>query len=70
VPALGDSFNWVGLQLEVDEVIDDVATARDDIVELAVRYGRADDDSVARFRSQERISFRLRILSAHDHLED
>ena len=67
---LGDPFNWVGIQAVVEEVIDDVARARDDIVELAVRYDEADDDSVARFRSQDRISFRLRIVAVHDHLED
>jgi hypothetical protein len=47
-----------------------VPTARDDIVALAVRYGEADEESVARFRSQDRISFRLRIVAVHDHLEE
>jgi PPOX class probable F420-dependent enzyme len=65
-----DPFAWVGLQAVVDEVVDDVALAREDIVELAVRYGEDDADSVGRFRTQPRISFRLRILSAHDHLDD
>lgn len=70
VPALEDPFSWVGLQVVVEEVIDDVATARDDIVALAVRYDEDDADSVTRFRSQDRISFRLRIVAVHDHLED
>jgi PPOX class probable F420-dependent enzyme len=65
-----DPFNWVGLQTVVEEVIDDVPTARDDIVELAVRYDEADEESVARFRSQDRISFRLRIVAVYDRLED
>ena len=65
-----DPFNWVGAQAVVEEVIDDVATARDQIVELAVRYDEADEESVARFRSQQRVSFRLRIIAVHDHLED
>lgn len=67
---LEDPFKWVGIQVAVEEVIDDVARARDDIVELAVRYDEADDESVASFRSQERVSFRLRIVGVHDHLED
>ena len=54
----------------MEEVIDDVATARDDIVALAVRYDEDDEESVTRFRSQERISFRLRIVAFHDHLDD
>ena len=66
---LEDPFNWVGVQACVEEVIDEVEQAREDIVELAVRYGEADDDSVAKFRSQARISFRLRITAIHDHLE-
>lgn len=70
VPALEDPFSWVGLQVVVEDVIDDVATARDDIVALAVRYDEDDADSVAKFRSQQRISFRLRIVAVHDHLED
>ncbi len=65
-----DPFRWVGLQAVVESVIDDVATAREDIVALAQRYGEDDDESVARFRTQERISFRLRIVRAHDHLDE
>jgi PPOX class probable F420-dependent enzyme len=65
-----DPMRWVGVQAVVDEVVDDVAVAREDIVALAVRYGEDDDESAAAFRSQERISFRLRITSVHDHLED
>jgi hypothetical protein len=67
---LEDAFNWVGIQAVVEEVIDDVARAREDIVELAVRYDEADAESVASFRSQERVSFRLRIVGVHDHFED
>jgi PPOX class probable F420-dependent enzyme len=70
VTDLGDPFNWVGLQVVVEDIIDDVGTARDDIVELAVRYNEDDEESVTRFRSQERISFRLRIVAVHDHLEE
>jgi PPOX class probable F420-dependent enzyme len=70
VTDLDDPMRWVGLQLVVDEVIDDVAEAREHIVELAERYDEADEESVAAFRSQQRISFRLRITAVHDHLED
>lgn len=66
----GDAMRWVGAQVEVDQVVDDVAAARDDIVALAERYDEADDDSIAAFRSQPRISFYLRITGIHDHLSD
>ena len=70
VADLEDPFRWVGLQVVVETVIDEIARARDDIVSLAEFYDEADDDSIARFRSQDRISFRLRIVAIHDHLED
>jgi PPOX class probable F420-dependent enzyme len=65
-----DAMRWVGLQTVLETVIDDVATARDDIVALAVRYGEADQATVAMYRTQQRISFRLRIVAVHEHLED
>ena len=70
VTNLEDPFLWVGLQAVVEEVIDDVTVAREDIVALAVRYAEDDEESVARFRTQQRISFRLRIVAVHDHLAD
>jgi PPOX class probable F420-dependent enzyme len=70
VADLEDPFRWVGLQVAVETVIDDIGRARDDIVSLAEFYDEADEDSVARFRSQERISFRLRIVGVHDHLDE
>ena len=70
VTDLDDPFKWVGLQAVVEEVIDDVARARDDIVALAVRYAEDDEESVATFRTQQRISFRLRIVAVHDHLDE
>jgi PPOX class probable F420-dependent enzyme len=63
-----DGNNWVGLTGVVETVIDDVEQARDDIVALAVRYDDAGDDQVATFRSQARISFRIRVVRIHDHL--
>jgi hypothetical protein len=70
VTDLADPMRWVGLQVVVEDVIDDVATAREDIVALAVRYEEDDEESVASFRTQERVSFRLRIVAVHDHLEE
>jgi PPOX class probable F420-dependent enzyme len=70
VTDVGDPFRWVGLQAEVETVIDAASTAREDIVALAVRYAEDDDESVARFRTQARISFRLRIAGVHDHLDE
>lgn len=67
---LEDPFSWVGVQAVVDEIVDDVEQARNDIVALAVRYDEADEESEARFRSQPRISFYFRITKVHDHLED
>ena len=64
-----DPNRWVGLQAIVEEVVDDVPRAREDIVALAHRYDDADDETIAMFRTQERISFRLRIVAVHDHLE-
>lgn len=65
-----DAMRWVGLQVVLEEVIDNVAVAREDIVSLAVRYDEDEEESAASFRTQERISFRLRITAVHDHLEE
>lgn len=65
-----DPFRWVGLQGVVEHVIDDLEPARDDIVALAEHYDEATPSSIANFRSQARISFRVRVVGFHDHLED
>ena len=65
----GDSMRWVGITGVVEMVIDDVEQARDDICALAVRYDDADVDTLAAFRTQARISFRIRIVSIHEHLD-
>ena len=70
VTDLADPFRWVGLLVVVDTTIDDVTKAQDDIVSLAETYDEADEESIARFRSQPRISFRLRITAVHDHLDE
>jgi len=70
IPDREDALRWVGLQTVVEEVVDEVARAREDIVSLAVRYGEDDEESVAAFRTQQRISFRLRVIAVADHLDD
>lgn len=65
-----DPFKWVGVQAIVESVVDDVDAAREDIVALSVHYDEFNPDSAARFRSQPRISFRLRMTGIHDHLDD
>jgi PPOX class probable F420-dependent enzyme len=65
-----DPFRWVGVQALVDSVIDDVEVAREDIVALSVHYDDFSPEGAARFRSQPRISFRLRMTGIHDHLDD
>jgi hypothetical protein len=70
IPDVDDPLRWVGLQTVVEDVVDDVARAREDIVSLAVRYEENDEESVAAFRTQQRISFRLRIIAVADHLAD
>ena len=68
----GDGYSWVGLTTHVEEVVDDLETAREDIVGLAWRYhpDGPDEDDLAAYRSQPRVTFRLAIDGIHDHLED
>ena len=56
----------------MDEVVEDVERARDDIVALAHRYRPEGPTAaaVAMFRSQPRVTFLVRITGVHDHLED
>lgn len=66
-----DGLRWLGITGVVDEVIEDVAIARDDIVALGDRYsdaGRLDAESEATFRGQQRITFLVRVTGIHDHL--
>lgn len=72
VPDVDDGLRWLGMTGVVDEVVEDVERARDDIVALARRYsadGTADPEDEATFRSQERITFLVRVTGVHDHLE-
>jgi PPOX class probable F420-dependent enzyme len=63
---------WVGMTAVVDEVVDELGPARDDIVALAHRYrpGGPTAATEAAFRSQPRVTFLLRVTGVHDHLED
>ena len=65
-----DPNRWVGLSGVIDDIVDDVARAREDICELAARYDADSAATLATFRSQPRISFHIRIERVHDHLED
>lgn len=72
IPQVDNAGRWLGFTGVVDEVIDDVARARDDIVDLARRYsedGTVDAETEATFRSQPRITFLVRLTGVHDHLE-
>ena len=65
-----DWNRWVAVEAVVDEVVTDLGPARDDIVELSVRYGEASPEGEAAFRSQPRVSFRLRPVAVSDQLGD
>ena len=68
-----DGHRWAGLTGTV-RPITDRATTQADIAGMAGRYEGADPDAVAQsiagFESQDRISFRFRPASVHDHLDD
>ncbi len=66
-----DGERWLGITGHVDAIDDEVERAREDIVGLARRYrDEPTADSIASFRSQARVTFRIAIDSVHDHLED
>jgi PPOX class probable F420-dependent enzyme len=62
--------SWVGLTGTV-EVVDDQDQAQADIAAMARRYSDPADaeESIATFRTQRRVSFRLRATGIHDHIE-
>ena len=62
-----DRYRWLAVDASVEE-IDGSATAREDIVGLAVHYDDYSDEGAAAFRSQDRISFHLRITAVHAEL--
>ena len=66
-----DGYSWLGLTGRVDAIDEDLERARNDIVALAHRYRpEPTPASIANFRSQRRITFRIAIDGIHDHLED
>lgn len=63
--------SWVGLTGTV-EVVDEQEQAQADIAAMARRYNAdsaAAEESIATFRTQRRVSFRLRPTGIHDHVE-
>ncbi len=67
-----DGYRWLGMTGVVEEVIDEVERAREDIVALAHRYHPEGPNAslIAAFRSQPRVTFIVRVTGVHDHLED
>lgn len=66
---VANQLSWVGVTAEVVAVDDDRERALGDILALAHRYEEhPSPESLAAFRGQQRITFRLRILRVHDHL--
>jgi PPOX class probable F420-dependent enzyme len=68
-----DGYRWVGLTGEATVVADQV-TAQADIAQLARRYHADDPEKAERlirnqFQRQQRISFRVTLLTVHDHRE-
>jgi PPOX class probable F420-dependent enzyme len=69
-----DGYRWVGMTGLVERIDDEQATAQADIAALARAY-HADEPQKAerliadRFERQQRVSFRIRPLAIHDHLE-
>jgi PPOX class probable F420-dependent enzyme len=72
IPDVADGYRWLGITGVVDQVITDLVRARDDIVGLAHRYHPegVDPAQEAAFRSQQRVTFLVRVTGVHDHLED
>ena len=69
-----DGYSFVAVVGRVTEVADEQAIAQADIADLARRY-HADDPRkaerlIAQFRAQRRVTFRVEVVSAHDHVED
>jgi len=70
-----DGYNWVGLNGLVYAVVDDLPQAQADIAAMARLYHADDPDEAEdlihnRFEKQRRVSFRIRIIGHHDHIED
>jgi PPOX class probable F420-dependent enzyme len=66
-----DGYRFVGLTGVVDEIVDDLERARADIIALAHRYHPEGPSAglIAEFRTQERVTFLVRLTGIHDHRE-
>lgn len=68
-----DGYSFVAVSGRVAEVIDEQAIAQADIAGMARRYHADDpaaaDESIARFRTQHRVTFRIAAVAIHDHIE-
>ena len=67
-----NGYTWIGLTGVVDQVVDDVTVAREDIVELANRYrdNNPNPATIADFRSQPRLTYYIKLTSVYEHFED
>ena len=67
-----NGYTWIGVTGVVDEVVDDVTVAREQIVELANHYrdGNPDPDTIASFRSQPRLGYYVQPTGIYEHFED
>jgi PPOX class probable F420-dependent enzyme len=63
-------IRWVGATGRVEAVLDDQKVAQPDIAALARRYDppQESEPAIAEFRTQRRVSFRLRLRDIHDSL--
>jgi PPOX class probable F420-dependent enzyme len=63
-------IRWVGATGRVEAILDDQAVAQADIADLARRYDppQEAEPAIATFRTQRRVSFRLRLRDIHDSL--
>ncbi len=69
-----DGYSFVALVGRVAETIDEQAIAQEDIADLARRYHADEPEKaerlIAQFRTQHRVTFRVEIVTTHDHVED
>lgn len=61
---------WIGATGSVDAIVDDQSVTQRDIAALARRYDppQEADPAIAEFRTQQRVSFRIRLCDLHLHL--
>jgi PPOX class probable F420-dependent enzyme len=66
-----DGYRWVGLTGTAHSITD-YATTQGDIAAMARRYEPPDEArlSIDRFERQDRITFRFRPTTIHDHLDE